>query len=125
MRLTDFPLGWTSSTGCHRSARKPPMGGRPGSTNAFATANTRATTARTRPISSIGSGPTETLRVLVLNAGSSSLKVSLVDEDDRSLAENDFEVAEGRLDETQLAAAGRGVGTAGVVRPRLANRGYR
>src|SRR5260370_31801847 len=103
MRLTDFPLGWTSSTGCHRSARKPPMGGRPGSTNAFATANTRATTARTRPISSIGSGPTETLRVLVLNAGSSSLKVSLVDEDDRSLAENDFEVAQGRLLETQPA----------------------
>src|SRR5260370_27589474 len=95
------------------------MGGRPGWTNAFATANTRATTARTRPISSIGSGPTETLRVLVLNAGSSSLKVSLVDENDRSLAEYDFEVAEGRLDETQLAAAVRGMGTVEAVRRRF------
>jgi acetate kinase len=45
------------------------------------------------------------LRVLVLNAGSSSLKVSLVDSDDRVLADREFEVAEGRLDEAQLATA--------------------
>jgi acetate kinase len=45
------------------------------------------------------------LRVLVLNAGSSSLKLSLVDEDDRTLFDREFEVAEGRLDEPQLAAA--------------------
>jgi len=45
------------------------------------------------------------LRVLVLNAGSSSLKLSLVDEDDSVLTDRDFEVAEGRLDETQLASA--------------------
>jgi acetate kinase len=47
------------------------------------------------------------LRVLVLNAGSSSLKLSLVDPDDRVLADREFEVAEGRLDETQLASAVR------------------
>lgn len=45
------------------------------------------------------------MRVLVLNAGSSSLKVSLVDDDDRVLAEREFEVAEGRVDEAQLATA--------------------
>jgi acetate kinase len=45
------------------------------------------------------------MRVLVLNAGSSSLKLSLVDSDDRVLADREFEVAEGRLDEAQLATA--------------------
>jgi len=45
------------------------------------------------------------LRVLVLNAGSSSLKVSLVDADDRVLADREFEVAEGRIDDAQLASA--------------------
>jgi len=45
------------------------------------------------------------LRVLVLNAGSSSLKLSLVDDDDRVLVDREFEVAEGRLDETQLGTA--------------------
>jgi acetate kinase len=45
------------------------------------------------------------LRVLVLNAGSSSLKVSLVEEDDRVLAAREFDVAEGRIDDAQLASA--------------------
>jgi len=45
------------------------------------------------------------LRVLVLNAGSSSLKLSLVDADDKVLADREFEVTEGRLDESELAAA--------------------
>ena len=45
------------------------------------------------------------MRVLVLNAGSSSLKVSLVDEDDRELAHKEFDVAEGRIDDAQLASA--------------------
>ncbi len=49
------------------------------------------------------------MRVLVLNAGSSSLKVSLVDSDDRTLVDREFEVAEGKLDEAQLAAAVRGM----------------
>src|SRR5439155_233105 len=43
------------------------------------------------------------IRVLVLNAGSSSLKLSLIDSDDRVLVDREFEVAEGRLDESQLA----------------------
>ena len=45
------------------------------------------------------------MRVLVLNAGSSSLKVSLVDDGDAVLADQEFEVAEGRLDEARLASA--------------------
>ena len=45
------------------------------------------------------------MRVLVLNAGSSSLKLSLVDADDRVLAYREFAAAEGRLDESQLANA--------------------
>ncbi len=49
------------------------------------------------------------LRVLVLNAGSSSLKVSLVDDDDRTLVDREFEVTGGRLDAPQLAAAVRGM----------------
>ena len=49
------------------------------------------------------------MNVLVLNAGSSSLKVSLVEDEDRTLVDREFEVAEGRLDETQLAASVRGM----------------
>ncbi len=45
------------------------------------------------------------MRVLALNAGSSSLKLSLVDEGDTVVADREFEVAEGRLDESQLASA--------------------
>jgi acetate kinase len=65
------------------------------------------------------------LRVLVLNAGSSSLKVSLVDEGDRTLAEQDFEVAEGHLDEAHLAAAVRGIGTVEAVGHRVVHGGSR
>ena len=43
------------------------------------------------------------MRVLVLNAGSSSLKLSLVDDDDTTLAEHDFDMKDGRLDDAQLA----------------------
>ena len=40
-----------------------------------------------------------------MNAGSSSLKISLVDDDDRALVDREFEVEQGRLDEKQMAAA--------------------
>jgi len=45
------------------------------------------------------------VRVLVLNAGSSSLKLSLVDGDDKVLADKEFEAAEGRVDSAQLSTA--------------------
>ena len=65
------------------------------------------------------------MRVLVLNAGSSSLKVSLVDEDDHVAAESDFEVAEGRFDESQLGAAIRGMGSVDAVGHRVVHGGPR
>lgn len=65
------------------------------------------------------------MRVLVLNAGSSSLKVSLVGEDEKVLADHDFEVVEGRLDETQMAAAIRGMGTVDAVGHRVVHGGAR
>jgi acetate kinase len=51
--------------------------------------------------------------------------VSLVDEDDQTLAEYDFEVAEGRLDESQLATAVRGMGTVEAVGHRVVHGGPR
>ncbi len=45
------------------------------------------------------------MRVLVLNAGSSSLKLSLVDGDDSVLADREFEAAEGKVDSAQLSTA--------------------
>ncbi|HSS61566.1 MAG TPA: acetate/propionate family kinase [Candidatus Limnocylindrales bacterium] len=49
------------------------------------------------------------MRVLVLNAGSSSLKLSLVDADGNTLAEREFEAPGGRVEEAQLAGAIRGM----------------
>lgn len=65
------------------------------------------------------------MRVLVLNAGSSSLKVSLVDEDDRVLADREFEVAEARLDEAQLAVAIRGMEGIEAIGHRIVHGGPR
>ncbi len=49
------------------------------------------------------------MRVLVLNAGSSSLKVSLVDADGQVLGDHEFEAPGGRVDEARLAGALRGM----------------
>ena len=49
------------------------------------------------------------MRVLVLNAGSSSLKLSLVDTDGTTFFDRDFEAPEGRVDEAALASAIRGL----------------
>ena len=65
------------------------------------------------------------MRVLVLNAGSSSLKVSFVDEDDRVLFDREFEVAEGRLDESQMASAVRGMEGVEAIGHRIVHGGPR
>ena len=65
------------------------------------------------------------MRVLVVNAGSSSLKVSLVDEDDRVLVDREFEVAEGRMDETQMASAIRGMEGVEAIGHRIVHGGPR
>jgi acetate kinase len=64
------------------------------------------------------------LRILVLNAGSSSLKVSLVD-DDIVANEHEFEVAEGRLDDSELSAAVRSMGVVEAVGHRVVHSGPR
>jgi len=65
------------------------------------------------------------VRVLVLNAGSSSLKLSLVDADDRVLADDEFEVTEGRLDRAQLATAIHGMEGPEAVGHRVVHGGPR
>jgi acetate kinase len=53
---------------------------------------------RTRPRSTTGAGRTKRLRVLVVNAGSSSLKLSLLDGDDELLFDKEFDSASASLD---------------------------
>lgn len=65
------------------------------------------------------------MRVLVLNAGSSSLKLSLVGDNDQVFAEHDFEVAEGRLDDAQLAAAVRSIDSVQAIGHRVVHGGPR
>jgi acetate kinase len=65
------------------------------------------------------------LRVLVVNAGSSSLKVSVVDGDDRILADHELESPGGRLDEAGLEKAIRGMEGLGAVGHRVVHGGAR
>ncbi len=65
------------------------------------------------------------LRVLVVNAGSSSLKVSLVAPDDRVLAEHDFEAPRGQLDDTALDSAVGAMGQVDAVGHRVVHGGPR
>ena len=65
------------------------------------------------------------MRVLALNSGSSSLKLSLVDEDDTVVADREFEIAEGRLDESQLASAIRDMPGIEAVGHRIVHGGPR
>jgi acetate kinase len=65
------------------------------------------------------------LKVLVLNAGSSSLKLSLVDGNDRVLGDKEFEVAEGRLDREQLAKAIHGLDAPEAIGHRIVHGGPR
>ena len=53
------------------------------------------------------------------------MKVSLVDEDDRVVVDREFEVAEGRLDESQLAAAIRGMEGVEAIGHRIVHGGPR
>ncbi|HEY1419542.1 MAG TPA: acetate/propionate family kinase [Candidatus Dormibacteraeota bacterium] len=65
------------------------------------------------------------MRVLVVNAGSSSLKVGLVGHDDQVLAEHEFQVAGGTLDEGALASAVRAMGDVDAVGHRVVHGGPR
>jgi acetate kinase len=65
------------------------------------------------------------MRVLVVNAGSSSLKISVVGEDGQVGAEQEFEVSGGQIEETRLDAAVRGMGEVEAVGHRVVHGGPR
>jgi acetate kinase len=65
------------------------------------------------------------LKVLVINAGSSSLKVSLVGPDDRVLADHEFEAPGGRRDDTALETAVRAMDGVDAVGHRVVHGGPR
>jgi acetate kinase len=65
------------------------------------------------------------MRVLVVNAGSSSLKVSVVDEDYKVSAEQEFEVSGGQVDGARLEAAVRAMGGVEAVGHRVVHGGPR
>ena len=63
------------------------------------------------------------MRVLVVNAGSSSLKLRLLDEQDRLLAAADLPVPRGAADVAAIAAALAGMGTVDAVGHRIVHGG--
>lgn len=65
------------------------------------------------------------LNVLVVNAGSSSLKVSLVGPDDAILADREFEASGGRFEDAQLQDAVRAMEGFGAVGHRVVHGGAR
>ncbi len=65
------------------------------------------------------------MRVLVVNAGSSSLKVSLVGSHDETLAEKDFEATDGEVKAGRLEAAVRAMGEVEAVGHRVVHGGAR
>jgi acetate kinase len=65
------------------------------------------------------------LKVLVVNAGSSSLKVSLIAADDQVVAEQDFETSGGELTDTKLEAAVHAMGEVEAVGHRVVHGGPR
>src|SRR5206468_4343251 len=100
----------------------PPGNGRP-------TAAQPAVHARPRPGSprdhQLGLAQVSQLLVLVLNAGSSSLKVSLVDEEDNVLADSEFQLTDGRIDQSQLATAVHGMEGVEAIGHRVVHGGPR
>jgi acetate kinase len=66
------------------------------------------------------------VRILVVNAGSSSVKLSLIGGDDETLAERELDAPRARLDADELAAAlGGGLGGAEAVGHRIVHGGER
>jgi acetate kinase len=65
------------------------------------------------------------LRVLVVNAGSSSLKVSLVGDDDSTVAEHEFKAAAGRYEDSELESAVRAMEDVDAVGHRVVHGGPR
>src|SRR4051794_12437010 len=83
---------WTSSTASRGSGSAPPSCARRWSTSACASAPTRASTVTIRTTCATGGcrGTSARVRVLVVNAGSSSLKLRLLGDGDEPLGERDL-----------------------------------
>lgn len=81
----------------------------------------------TRPRSATGSGRIsyELMRVLVVNAGSSSLKISLVGEGDSELETHEFKASSGRFSARELKAAVREMVEVDAVGHRVVHGGPR
>ncbi len=76
----------------------------------------------TRRMCASGLGPTE-MRVLVVNAGSSSLKLRVLGADDAVLATHDLPAEKGRFDERALAGVLRAMPTVDAVGHRIVHGG--
>ncbi len=76
-------------------------------------------------MSRTGLGRTDRVRVLVVNAGSSSLKVSLVDDDGSTVADHEFKAAGGRFEDAELESAVREMEGVDAVGHRVVHGGLR
>src|ERR1700680_3958379 len=98
---------WTSSTGYRDSAAMPPSSVSTWAMHAPAMSNTPISTAKTCPRCAIGSGLADggedLMLVLVVNAGSSSLKLRVLRDDDEVEAEHDIERWDVEDEATELA----------------------
>src|SRR5690348_16646194 len=120
------------SIGCRASASGPRSCVRTWSTNACVTAATRARREMTPPTSATGRGPLRRrlvrsgVRVLVVNAGSSTLKLTLLDSDDRVLAARELQAPGGAVERDELnAALAQGLAQPDAVGHRIVHGGER
>ncbi len=78
---------------------------------------------RTRPTFATGPGRSKRMRVLVVNAGSSSLKLRVLDPDGSIVTSFDLPVVRGQADVAAIAKAVRGVGGIDAVGHRIVHGG--
>jgi acetate kinase len=73
----------------------------------------------------VAARPSGQLRILVVNAGSSSLKLRVLGPEDEVIADRSFDAPEGQIDSGELAAALGGVGGIDAVGHRIVHGGER
>ena len=112
--------------------RRPRLRQHDGRHSGCACAPTPARTARTRPRCATGPGRRRArseppMRVLVVNAGSSSLKLSLLDDADQTIASAELAAPQARIDEDELrdTLGAHGFGAADAVGHRIVHGGAR
>src|SRR5680860_740575 len=115
-----------SSTAFRAWARRLPACARRWPTSGCATAPTPAQPGTTRPRSATGSGRPEAtrVRVLVVNAGSSSLKLSVLDGEQR-VAEQELRADHTQINADEVAAAVARLGPVEAAGHRIVHGGAR